>query len=88
MEKLYNVCVRFTGKNYVVWTFQLEIFFKGKELWGHIDGNEKKDLAAEESVVAKAEWDAKDAQIMSWILNSMEPHLILSLRPHRSAKAI
>ncbi|KAJ0047007.1 hypothetical protein Pint_05362 [Pistacia integerrima] len=25
---------------------------------------------------------------MSWILGSMEPHLILSLRPHRSAKAM
>jgi hypothetical protein len=66
----------------------LEIFFKGKELWGHIDGNDKEDLADEGSVVAKEKWDAKDAQIMSWIINSMEPHLILSLRPHRSAKAI
>jgi len=88
MKKSDNVCVRFTSKNYDAWTFQLEIFFKGKELWGHIDGNDEEDLAAEGSVVAKAEWDAKDAQIMSWILNSMEPHLILSLHPHRSAKAI
>ncbi|KAJ0090103.1 hypothetical protein Patl1_14116 [Pistacia atlantica] len=36
----------------------------------------------------KAAWDAKDNQIMSWILGSMEPHLILSLRPHRSANAM
>jgi hypothetical protein len=88
MEKSDNVCVRFTGKNYVVWAFQLEIFLKGKELWGHIDDSNKRDLAVEGSVVAKAAWAAKDAQIMSWILSSMEPHLILSLRPHRSAKTM
>ncbi|KAJ6952420.1 hypothetical protein NC653_041530 [Populus alba x Populus x berolinensis] len=87
MEKSDNVCVRFTGKNYAAWTFQLEIFLKGKELWGHIDGSDK-DMVAEGSVVAKAAWAAKDAQIMSWILSSMEPHLILSLRPYRSAKAM
>jgi hypothetical protein len=81
MEKSDNVCVRFTGKNYAAWTFQLEIFLKGKELWGHIDGSDK-------DLVAKAAWAAKDAQIMSWILSSMEPHLILSLRPYRSAKAM
>ncbi|KZV50198.1 hypothetical protein F511_26058 [Dorcoceras hygrometricum] len=25
---------------------------------------------------------------MSWIVNSVEPHLVLSLRPHKSAKAM
>ena len=65
MEKLDNVYVRFTSKNYVVWAFKLEIFLKGKELWGYIDDNDKEDLAVEGSVVAKAAWAAKDAQIMS-----------------------
>ena len=64
MEKSNNICVRFTGKNYVAWTFQLEIFLKGKELWGHIDGSDK-NLAAEGFMVAKAAWAAKNAQIMS-----------------------
>jgi hypothetical protein len=54
MEKSNNVCVRFTGKNYVAWAFQLEIFLKGKDLWGHIDDSNKGDLAVEGSVVAKA----------------------------------
>ena len=65
MEKSDNVCVRFTGKNYVAWAFQLEIFLKGKELWGHIDDSDKRDLAVEGSVVTKAAWATKDAQIMS-----------------------
>ena len=32
---------------------------------GHIDDNDKRDLAVEGYVVAKAAWATKDAQIMS-----------------------
>jgi hypothetical protein len=88
MEKLDNVCVSFTGKNYVAWEFQLEIFFKDKELWGHIDCSSKEGLTAEDSVANKAAWEVKDNQIMSWILGSMESHLILPLRPHRSTQTM
>ena len=97
MEKANNVCVRFTGKNYGAWAFQVEIFLKRKVLWSHVDDSEKEALDAEksdsekdveESTNAKAAWATKNAQIMSWILGSIEPHLIMSLRPHRSAKAI
>jgi len=54
VEKSDDVCVRFTGKNYTAWTFQLEIFLNEKELWGHIDDNDKGALAIERFVVAKA----------------------------------
>jgi hypothetical protein len=54
MKKSDNVCVRFTGKNYTAWAFQLEIFLRGEELWGHIDDNNKGELVVEGSVVAKA----------------------------------
>ncbi|KAJ0075453.1 hypothetical protein Patl1_35235 [Pistacia atlantica] len=70
------------------WEFQLETFLKGKTLWGHIDGSSNGGSTAEMSVADKAAWDAKDNQIMSWILGSMEPHLILSLRPHSLRLAI
>ncbi|KAJ0103501.1 hypothetical protein Patl1_05650 [Pistacia atlantica] len=55
MEKSDNVCVRFTGKNYAAWEFQLETFLKGKTLWGHIDGNSNGGSTAEMS--AKAMWN-------------------------------
>jgi len=70
MEKADNVCVRFTGKNYAAWAFQMEIFLKGKVLWCHVDDSEKEALDAEESnsekdaeksASAKAVWVAKDA---------------------------
>ena len=88
MEKGDNGCVKFTGKNYAVWSFQMEIFLKGKELWEHVDEGEKGDQSAAGSACAKTAWAVKDAQIMSWILSSVEPHFIMSLRPHRSAKAM
>ena len=71
-------------KNYAAWEFQLETFLKGKELWGHIDGSTKEGSTAAE----KAAWAAKDNQIMTWILTFMDPHLILSLHSHSSAKAM
>ena len=66
----------------------MEIFLKGKVLWSHVDDSEKEDLDAEGSASTKAVWATKDAKIMSWILSFVEPHLILSLRPHRITKTI
>ena len=33
-----------------------------------------------------AKWEIKDAQIMTWILSSVEAHFILNLRPYKAAK--
>ena len=33
-----------------------------------------------------AKWETKDAQIMTWILSSVEPHFILNLWPYNTAK--
>jgi hypothetical protein len=76
--------VRFTGKNYATWEFQFKLFVMGKELWGHIDGSdpaptETKDLA---------KWMVKDARVMSWILGSLDPLIVLNLRPYKSAKTM
>ena len=56
----------------------------GKELWGHIDGSdpaptETKDLA---------KWMVKDARVMSWILGSVDPLIVLNLWPCKSAKTM
>ena len=34
------LCVKFTCTNYSTWAFQFELFLKGKDLWGHIDGTD------------------------------------------------
>ncbi|KAJ0013443.1 hypothetical protein Pint_21808 [Pistacia integerrima] len=85
------VCVKFTGKNYSTWAFQFEIFLKGKELWGHIDGTDvapTSDRDKSQEVVSSPSWAVLDARIMSWLLGSVEPHLITNLRAYRSAQSM
>ena len=85
LERSEHFLVQFNEKNYSAWAFQFQIFVKGKELWGHIDrtyptpNNEKK----KEKYV---KWEVKDAQIMSWILGSVEPSILLNLRPYKTSR--
>ncbi|XP_042978314.1 uncharacterized protein LOC122309034 [Carya illinoinensis] len=76
-----SFAVKFTGKNYSAWEFQFRLFVMGKELWGHIDGS----APAPQDVEALSKWQIKDARVMTWILSSVEPHLVLNLRPYKTA---
>jgi hypothetical protein len=58
--------VRLNGKNYPTWAFQIELFIKGKELWGHVDGTDSAPAKSDKDD-AHAKWVAKDAQVMTWI---------------------
>ena len=83
-EKREILVVRLNGKNYSTWAFHFEIFVIGKDLWGHVDGstpvpNKEKDK------VAHAKWVVKDAQVMSWVLGSVDPNIVLNLRPYKTA---
>ncbi|KAF5479245.1 hypothetical protein F2P56_000081 [Juglans regia] len=85
------VCVKFTGKNYSTWAFQFELFLKGKDLWGHIDGTDVAQTSNPEKfkdVVSSPSWDVLDARIMSWLLSSVEPHIVTNLRAHCSAQSM
>ena len=73
-----------TSKNYCAWEFQFKLFVKGKELWGHIDGSNPAPRDAE----ALSKWEIKDARVMTWVISSVEPHLILNLRPYKTAAAM
>jgi len=76
--------IRLNGKNYSVWEFQFQLFVKGKELWGHINGSN----LAPTDVDALSRWEIMDAWVMTWILSSIEPHLVLNLRPYKTAAAM
>lgn len=85
LERSEHFLVRFTGKNYSAWAFQFQIFVKGKELWGHIAGTvPAPDSEQEKEKYVK--WEVKDAQIMSWILGSMEHSMLLNLKPYKSSR--
>ncbi|KAG8385238.1 hypothetical protein BUALT_Bualt03G0021300 [Buddleja alternifolia] len=85
LERSEQFCVRFNGKNYSAWEFQFQIFVKGKELWGHLDGtNPTLDREKEKEKYVK--WEVKDAQIMSWILGSVDPSILLNLKPYKTSR--
>jgi hypothetical protein len=76
--------VRFTGKNYFAWEFQFRLFVTGKELWGQIDGSDPEPMGPKEL----AKWKVKDARVMSWILGSVDPLIVLNLRAYKTTKTI
>nr|GMD63434.1 Retrovirus-related Pol polyprotein from transposon TNT 1-94 [Ipomoea batatas] len=57
----------------------------GKELWSHISDSAP-DKEKEKEKYAK--WEVKDAQIMSWILGSVEPSILLSLKPYKTSRGM
>lgn len=58
------------------------MFLKGKELWGHI--NESSEAPGDAKDLST--WDTKDARIISWILGSMETHMLNNLRSFTTIK--
>ena len=77
-----NTIVRFNGKNYLAWEFQFRMFVKGKELWSHIDGKSEAPAGGTDL----AQWDNKDARIVSWLLGSIGPHMVNNLCCFMTAK--
>ena len=88
MEKGEIAIVKFNRGNYTSWAFQLQIYLKGKELWGHMDESDPKpiDDTTDSKVVTK--WETKNAHILTWILGTVETQYILNLRPHKKAKGM
>ena len=35
-----------------------------------------------------AQWQVKDARAMSWILGSIDPQIVLNLKPYKTAKSM
>jgi len=81
-EKAKDFCVRFTGKNYPAWEFQFRMYVKGNKLWSHLDDVSK----APTEKAALEEWEYKDAQIITWILSSIDPQMINNLRSFSTAQ--
>jgi hypothetical protein len=79
-----NSIVRFNGKNYASWEFQVRMFVKEKELWGHLDESSKAPIDPKEF----SSWEGKDAKIASWLLNFVEPYMINNLRGFTTVKTM
>ena len=67
------------GTNYMRWSFHLKNSIKGKGLLGYLDGSNHQpaDNTATKTLAA---WNQNNAKVVSWILNSVDPTVSLSLR--------
>ena len=79
-HSLFNLLVKII----MAWEFQFKLFVKGKELWGHFDGS----VPAPQGVEALSKWEIYDARVMTWLLSSVESHLVLNLRPYKTTAAM
>jgi hypothetical protein len=61
--------VKLNGKNYVYWARSVEVFLKGKGLYTHLQSCKSSDPTTANL------WDQEDNQIISLILNNVEPHI-------------
>ncbi|KAJ8755302.1 hypothetical protein K2173_019100 [Erythroxylum novogranatense] len=84
MDKTEVACVKFSGNNYFTWEFQFHIYVQGKDLWRHIDGTNTKPTDS----IKVAEWEAHDARVKSWLVQTMEPAIAVNLRPYKTAKGM
>ena len=82
MGKSIMNLIQFTGKNYNYWAFQLELYLKGKKLRGHISGSKSKPFEEDKM----EQWKTDEAQIMSWILASVDPHFLCISNPTKQQK--
>src|SRR3954468_3339427 len=74
--------VRFTGKNYSALEFQFKMYVRGKGLWSHLEDVSK--APKEKTTVDVSE--TKDTQIITWILNNIDPQMINNLRSLSTAQ--
>lgn len=58
------------------------MYVRGKGLWSHLDDVSK----APTEKTALDVWETKDAQIITWILNSIDPQMINNLRSFSTAQ--
>jgi hypothetical protein len=67
------------------------LFLKGKAIWGHIDGTDVEKSSTSDKPKADGSspsWVVLDARITSWLLGSVESHIVTNLRSHRSAQSM
>lgn len=88
MEKGDIILVKLNGKNYITWSFHLKNFVEGQGMLGDLEGIEIKPTAEKgKPVDAKAvtTWSHNNAKVVTWILNSIDPSLSLSLQAFTNA---
>lgn len=81
MDKIDVIPVKFNGTNYVGWSFHLQHFVEGKGLVEFLHGTTTEPKDAEE----RHTWSQNNSKVVTWILNSIDPSISLSLHSYKKA---
>lgn len=83
-EKSHNFFCSLQWQELLYAGISVRSLYHANDLWGHVDCSSlSPDKAKEKKQHAK--WVVKDAQVLSWILGSVEPNIILNLQPSKIA---
>ena len=64
----------------------MEKIIQGKESWRYISGSDPQPTEDEKKIFS---WIRKDAKTTTWIVSTvLEPHLILNLKPYKTAEGM
>ena len=97
MEKGDNIPLKFSGKNYMSWSFHIRNFVEGKGLIGYLNGTNPQPAisttmdgssgTASKTVDEKAiaSWNQNNAKVVTWILNSVDLFVSISLQAFTKA---
>ncbi|CAL1356412.1 unnamed protein product [Linum trigynum] len=80
-----RLSIRLNPKNYMLWEFQFRVRVEGKGLARVLDGTDPRpdSTATAEHIT---HWNMNDARVRSWILDSVDPNICLSLHMHKTAQ--
>jgi hypothetical protein len=69
--------VKLDGSNYLAWFRSCLLFIKARGLQGYITGDKKQPKAKDPAMSDSTynQWESENSLVMSWLINSMQPHI-------------
>jgi hypothetical protein len=80
------------GSNYMLWSQNMEVFFRGRKLWRYVNGEtvaptQREGESANKFASRFDDWDSANYRIISWFINTSVPSIHSLLPKLGNAKA-
>lgn len=83
MDKNSVIPIKLTGKNYIVWSFHLQHYIRCQGLTEYL--NERGTGTVQTNGQKGEVWNQNYSKVVTWILNSVDPSIGLSLYTYTKA---
>ncbi|XP_047949316.1 uncharacterized protein LOC125195172 [Salvia hispanica] len=80
-----SIGIKLDGKNFPIWSKLMLVNIGSREKLDHIEG--ENEPPARDDPKFK-EWQAADYMVFSWLIQNMEPRLVVQFAQHQTAKAM